>query len=458
MRITFFGATETVTGSRFLVEHEGARILIDCGMFQGLKADREKNWETFPIEPSSISAVILTHAHLDHSGYLPALVAQGFKGPIHMTSYTRKLVEIVLRDSAHIQDFDAQTHSRTGEVKKHPKPALYTDVDVDSALELIREHSYRTLIDIAPEITATLYPSGHILGSSFVVITAGDERAIFTSDLGRGSHPLLNPPDLPPELTFNAVITESTYGNRVHNDIDTFAQEINDGLARGGSILIPAFAIDRTEVILMALRHLVATQQIPSLPIFVDSPMAVAVLTQYQDAVKSAYSELRPGAETTWANQNPFDPGHLVSVVTTEHSKSLSEVKEQSIIISASGMASGGRVVHHLERMLPDAQNTILLVGYQAIGSRGRLLQDGADQISIHGRIIDVRAHISTLEIFSVHADSNELIQWLSLIKKPRHCFVVHGETNASALLSIRLNSELGWSSLVPVAGKPYEI
>ena len=458
MKITFFGATETVTGSRFLVEHNGFRVLVDCGMFQGLKADRDKNWEKFPVDPSSISAIILTHAHLDHSGYLPALVSQGFSGAIHMTSYTRKLVEIVLRDSAHIQDFDAQTLSRTGEIKKHPKPALYSDSDVDATLELIHEHLYRTLIDIAPGITVSLYPSGHILGSSFVVITAGEKRAIFTSDLGRGSHPLLNPPDLPPPATFDAVITESTYGNRVHNDLDTFADEINNGFARGGSILIPAFAIDRTEVILMALRHLIATKQIPSMPIFVDSPMAVAVLTQYQEAVKSAYPELRPGAETTWANQNPFDPGHLVSVVTTEHSKSLSQIKEQSIIISASGMASGGRVVHHLERMLPDTHNTILLVGYQAIGSRGRLLQDGAEHVSIHGRIVDVRAHISTLEIFSVHADSNELVQWLQHIPKPPHSFVVHGEMDASSLLSMRLNSELGWTSLVPVAGKPYDI
>lgn len=457
MKLTFLGATNSVTGSRFLVEHHHSRILVDCGMFQGLKESREKNWEKFPIDPETIDAVILSHAHLDHSGYLPALVAHGFNGSIHMTSYTRNLLEIVLRDSAAIQNFDAQTTAKSGE-KKRAQPALYTQFDVDMALSHVVEHGFRKTITVTPDITATFHPSGHILGSAFVTLEADGKRALFTSDLGRDTHPLLNPPDDPPPLHFDAVITESTYGNRIHTSEDTFAKEINEGLARGGSILIPAFAIDRTEVILMALRRLISAQQIPSVPIFVDSPMAVAVLDQYQAAVKENYSELRSEAHTTWANQNPFDPGHLVNVVTTEHSKSLAGITEQAIIISASGMATGGRVVHHLERMLPNPRNTVLLVGYQAIGTRGRLLQDGATHIHIHGNEVDVRAHICMLEIFSVHADSDELIHWLKKIENPENVFVVHGEPDAASIFSQRLTRELQWKSIVPQTGVSYSV
>ena len=457
--ITFLGATETVTGSRFLLEYENERILVDCGLYQGSKEIQAKNREPFPVDPESITAIVLTHAHLDHSGYVPLLVRQGFQGKILTTKYTEPLLGVVLRDSAKLQEEDAYFAAKKGYSKhKNPEP-LYRLDDVEAALALVHAFPYRQQFKVGENFIASFFPSGHILGSAFLLITVGDKNILFTSDMGRSNHPLLAPPDNPPNLDLDAIVTESTYGDRIHESISgEFAREINTAISRGGSIVIPAFAIDRTEVILMALRELVDKKEIPPVPIFVDSPMAVAALAEYRKAVREGHPGIREGITRQWANQDPFDPGTLTNVSTTEHSKSLNEIDEPHIIISASGMATGGRVVHHLKRMLPDAKNTVLLVGYQAIGSRGRALQDGIARIKIHGEWIEVRAHIGKIESFSVHADSAELLEWLSKCHPPKKIFVIHGEQTAQKIFKEKIISSLGWNALVPQINERFDL
>ena len=457
--ITFLGATETVTGSRFLVKAGDEQILVDCGLYQGSKEIQAKNREPFPVDATTIKAILLTHAHLDHSGYIPLLVRQGFTGKIMTTKFTEPLLAVVLRDSAKLQEEDAYFAAKKGySSHKNPEP-LYRVVDVEEALNYVHSVPYRRQFEIGKNFTATYFPSGHILGSAFLLLTIGDKNVLFTSDMGRSNHPLLSPPDAPPNLPLTAVVTESTYGDRVHESPSgEFAREINAAINRGGSVVIPAFAIDRTEVILMALRSLIDNQEIPPVPIYVDSPMAVAALTEYRKAVREGDVGIREGVSRTWSNQDPFDPGTLTNVTTTEHSKSLNDIKEPHIIISASGMATGGRVVHHLKRVLPDDRSTVLLVGYQAIGSRGRALQDGTSRIKIHGDWIEVKAHIAAIESFSVHADSSELLEWLGRCQRPEEIFVVHGEEQATKIFKQKIQSILGWKTIIPRNGERFII
>lgn len=457
--ITFLGATETVTGSRFLLASGDERILVDCGLYQGSKEIQAKNREPFAVDPRTLTAIVLTHAHLDHSGYVPLLVRQGFQGKIITTKYTEPLLAVVLRDSAKLQEEDAYYAAKKGYSKhKHPEP-LYRLPDVESALTYIHAFPYRQQFKVGENFVATFYPSGHILGSAFLVISCGEKNILFTSDMGRDNHPLLAPPDDPPQIDLDAIVTESTYGDRLHESISgEFAREINSAINRGGCVIIPAFAIDRTEVILMALRSLIDSREIPAVPIYVDSPMAVAALAEYRRAVREGYVGIREGVSTQWSNQDPFDPGTLTNVTTTEHSKSLNDLSEPHIIISASGMATGGRVVHHLKRALPDERNTILLVGYQAQGSRGRALEDGLPRIKIHGEWVDVRARIAKVESFSVHADSEELLGWLAKCKKPRKIFVIHGERDAQQIFKEKINASLGWNAIVPRINESFDI
>lgn len=457
--ITFLGATETVTGSRFLLSAGDERILIDCGLYQGSKEIQARNREPFAVDPRTISAIVLTHAHLDHSGYVPLLMRQGFTGKIITTKFTEPLLAVVLRDSAKLQEEDAFFAAKKGYSKhKHPEP-LYRIEDVESALTHVAAFPYRQQFKVGSQFIGTFYPSGHILGSAFLTISVGDKNILFTSDMGRSNHPLLSPPDDPPQIDFDAIVTESTYGDRVHESVSgEFAREINAAIARGGSVVIPAFAIDRTEVILMALRSLIDAKEIPPVPIYVDSPMAVAALAEYRKAVREGQPGIREGITRQWSNQDPFDPGTLSNVTTTEHSKSLNQINEPHIIISASGMATGGRVVHHLKRTLPDERNTILLVGYQAQGSRGRALGDGLPRIKIHGEWIDVRAHVAKIESFSVHADSAELLEWLGKCKRPRKIFVIHGEQTAQETFKEKINSTLGWNAIVPRINERFDI
>lgn len=457
--VTFLGATQTVTGSRFLVSSEKTKILVDAGMFQGTREDRRKNWDSFPIDPASIDAAVLTHAHLDHCGYLPLLVRNGFKKEIVSTNYTAKLAAVILRDSARLQMEDAEFAAKKG-FSRHANPLpLYDTNDVEETLKLFTSVAFREKIVLAPDASVTFYPAGHILGSAFIVLEIDDKTLLFTGDMGRGNHPLLSSPDDPPVMAIDAVITESTYGDRLHETpITLFADEINSAVKRGGSIIIPAFAVDRTEVILMALRELINSGAIPNIPIYVDSPMALAALDYYRDAVKTNAPELRPGLAEKWGESDPFDPGNLNEMRTVDESKSLNDLVDSSIIISASGMASGGRVIHHLANKLPNPKNTVIIVGFQAAGSRGRSLEEGKREIKIHGKWVPVHAHIAKVNSFSVHADANELIAWLKKVVKPGQAFVVHGEQDAQEALAGRLRSELGWKVTIPQSEQSFQI
>jgi len=457
--IAFLGAADTVTGSRFLISSQRSKILVDCGLFQGIKSIQRRNWDPFPVNAKEIDAVVLSHAHLDHSGYLPLLIKQGFHKEIYGTRYTNDITKIILRDSARLQMDDAKFAAKRGYSKhKNPQP-LYNSDDAEKALDHLRERAFHTREQIAADAFVTFYPSGHILGSSFVVVEVAGKSFLFTSDLGRNNHPLLSNPDLPPQQEFDVVVTESTYGDRIHETSpEAFAQEINDGIARGGAILIPAFAVDRTEVILMALKDLIKTNKIPAISIYVDSPMALSALNLYREAITSRSPEIREGISDKYANEDPFDAGQLHLMQTTEESKAINEITESAIIISASGMATGGRVVHHLANMLPNPKNTVILVGYQAVGSRGRVLEEGAESIKIHGKELAINAHIAKVESFSVHADSDELIEWLGHARKPKKAYVVHGEPEGQEHLKMRLHEQLGWDAAIPKSNQVYEV
>jgi metallo-beta-lactamase family protein len=457
--IAFLGATDTVTGSRFLISSGQSKILVDCGLFQGVKSVQRRNWDPFPVNAREIDAVVLTHAHLDHSGYLPALVKQGFHKEIYGTRYTNDITKIILRDSARLQMEDAKYAAKKGySSHKDPQP-IYNLEDAEKAIDHLRERPFHSREQIAPDAFVTFYPSGHILGSAFVVVEVTGKKFLFTGDMGRNNHPLLSNPDTPPQEEFDVVVTESTYGDRLHDTTpEAFAQEINDGIARGGAILIPAFAVDRTEVILMALKELIIEGKIPEIPIYVDSPMALSALSLYREAITARSAEIRAGVSDRFVNEDPFDAGALHQMATTDESKAINDIDRSAIIISASGMATGGRVVHHLANMLPNAKNTVILVGYQAVGSRGRLLDEGATEIKIHGEVVPVRAHVTNVESFSVHADTDELIAWLKQAKKPKKAYVVHGESVGQEHMQQRLTDELGWDVVIPKSNQLFTV
>lgn len=453
--LDFLGAVGTVTGSRFLISADSARLLVDCGLFQGLRELRARNWTPFPVDPSTVSAVAVSHAHLDHSGYVPAFTRDGFSGRIWLTPGTAALAPIVLHDSAHLLVEDTE-HARRHGYSKHAKPQpLYVDSDVDAAVSVFATAAYDTRVDVADGIAVTLRPAGHILGSASVLVsvqTTGTS-VLFSGDLGRPSHPLLRPPA--PAAAADVVVVESTYGDRSHRPDDghrMLAAAITRTVRRGGSVVIPAFAVDRTEVILLALRDLRARGELPDVPIYVDSPMAMSALHVYRDALRDRAPELRADV---LAAGDPFALPDLHELRTVEESKTLNEPRWPSIVISASGMASGGRVLHHLAGLLPRVENTVVLAGYQAVGTRGRELLDGARTVKIHGRYVPVRAEIVDVPAFSVHADADEILGWLATAPHPPEvCYVVHGEPQSAATLARRIRDHLGWPAVVPRLGE----
>lgn len=451
--LTFLGAVGTVTGSKFLVESLRARVLIDAGLFQGRKDLRLRNWEPFPVDPSTIDAIVLTHAHLDHCGFIPLLVRQGFRGAIYSTVWTRKLAELVLFDSARLQVEDAE-YARTKGYSKHENPLpLYDEEDVERALTQFRSIELKEPTSIAEGISLTLHRAGHILGSTFAEISADGSRLLFSGDLGRPYHPVLAPPDPIPAGHFDAIVTEGTYGDREHQPpaVELLADTIRRTARRGGTVVIPAFAVDRTEVVLITLRRLMESGQIPRIPVIVDSPMALMSLTHYVEAAIADSPEIRTELAADSKLGNPFDPGTLTAVRTVEESKALNNPAGARIIISASGMASGGRVVHHLENLLPHSMNSVLLVGYQAVGTRGRALLEGAKTLRMYGKEVDVNAEVVEIPSMSVHADWHELLAWLgSATEAPGQVFVVHAEQEAALAMGTRITERFGWAVSTP--------
>ncbi|MEI6361040.1 MAG: MBL fold metallo-hydrolase [Actinomycetes bacterium] len=456
MYLTFLGAAGTVTGSKTCIDIGAHRFLVDCGLFQGPREVRTRNWEPFPINPTNIDSVVLTHAHLDHCGYLPALVRDGFTGPVYCSPNTASLVPIILRDSARLQEEDAAFARKKG-YSRHDQPAaLYDSEDAERSIALLHPVEFGTVFTPCQGATARLDMGGHILGSSIATITddSTGHAVVFSGDLGRGNHPLLRNPAPPSDAS--AIVVESTYGDREHEDVeqqlDKMAATITRTLKRGGTVVIPAFAVDRTEVLLKALRSLQDQQRIPVAPIHVDSPMALAALRVYLDAIRDGDPEI--SAATVAEGPMAIDLPNLHEATTPLESMALDRGGAR-IIISASGMGSGGRVTHHLKALLPDRDNTVILAGFQAVGTPGRMLADGAKEIKIHGQYVAVRAEIVEVEAFSVHADASELLDWLESCRtKPQQVFVNHGEPESSHTLANRIREEWDVAVVVPQQGE----
>lgn len=432
--ITFLGAAKTVTGSKFLVDTPRARVLVDCGLFQGPKKLREQNWAKFPVDPATIDAVVVSHAHLDHVGYLPALVRKGYGGSIWASESTGRLAGVVMADSGRIQVEDAKRANRKGYTKHRPALPLYTEDDAIAAASQFRVAPWHDAEPIADGVRLRLTRAGHILGSASILLEFDDgtESVHFSGDLGRPFHPVLDPPDPPPAA--GTVVMETTYGDTEQLDEDgtvELGRVIARTAERGGAVIIPAFAIDRTEVILYALRTLTEEGAIPRMPVFLDSPMARSALGFYLRAIAESHFEIR---DAIAGHPEVLDPGNLTVTESVDDSKAINRATHPYIVISASGMATGGRVLHHLKRELPNPNSSIALVGYQASGTRGRRLLNGEDEIKIHGEFWPVRAEIASVPAFSVHADQSELLDWLtSAGRPPRQVIAVHGDPEAMA-------------------------
>lgn len=452
--IRFLGAARTVTGSKFLVDTPRARVLVDCGLFQGSKELRERNWARFPVDPATIDAVVITHAHLDHVGYLPALVRHGFTGSVWASESTGRLASVVMADSGRIQEEDAERANRKGYTKHHPALPLYTEHDAIVASSQFRVADWSATHAVADGVSLQLSRAGHILGSSSILLSFGDgTRPLHVSgDLGRPGHPVLRPPDPPPAA--GTVVMESTYGDTEHLEEDgtvALGEVIARAAERGGTIVIPAFAVDRTEVILTALRRLTESGAIPALPCYLDSPMARSALGFYLRAVAERHHDIRPEVA---GRPEIFDPGDLNVTESVDDSKAINHVEPPVIVISASGMATGGRVLHHLKRVLPDPASAVILVGYQAHGTRGRDLVEGRAEIRIHGEDWPVRAEVASVPAFSVHADRSELVDWLASARpRPERVVAVHGDPEASSSLAQAVEARLGAQMIVPGHG-----
>lgn len=446
--ITFLGAAKTVTGSKFLVDTPAARVLVDCGLYQGKKALRELNWAEFPVDPATIDAVVISHAHLDHVGYLPALVRNGYAGSVWASESTGRLAGVVMADSGRIQVEDAKRANRKGYTKHRPALPLYTEEDAIAAASQFRVAPWHDAIEIADGVSLRLTRAGHILGSASILLefTDGTEPVHFSGDLGRPFHPVLDPPDPPP--TAGTVVMETTYGD-TEQVVEDGTAELGEVVARtaerGGAMIIPAFAIDRTEVILYALRSLMEAGTVPRIPVFLDSPMARSALGFYVRAIDERHHEIR---DAIAGQPEVLDPGDLTVTESVDDSKAINGVTPPYIVISASGMATGGRVLHHLKRELPNPNSAVALVGYQADGTRGRRLLNGEDEIKIHGEFWPVRAEIASVPAFSVHADQSELVDWLASAERlPNQVVAVHGDPEAmdafEDVVAARLSKQL---------------
>ncbi len=451
LSLTSLGGAGTVTGSKHLLEMDGASVLIDCGLFQGQKHLREKNWQPLSVSPRDIGAVVLTHAHLDHSGYLPKLVKDGYRKHVYATDATIDLCDILLRDSGHIQESDAEFANRHGFSKHRPALPLYGVHEAERCLAHFRPVAFQTPIDLPRGARLTFRRAGHILGAATAQIDWNGQRIVFSGDLGRYDDPMLPPPE--PVVDADYLIVESTYGNRKHeptDPVDALGAIIERTTARGGSVIIPAFAVGRAQAVLYYLWQLKAAGRLPLTPVYLDSPMAI----------DASHLLSRHVADQNLSAEHWRDVCRVATYTAdVEASKAISRNAVPKVIISASGMATGGRVLHHMKAFGPDHRNTILFSGFQAPGTRGAALLGGAREVKIHGQWVPVRAEIANLPMLSAHADADEILRWLSGFRKaPRKTFIVHGEADASETLRTRIEGELGWACTVSEPMRRYAL
>ncbi len=450
--LQFLGAAQTVTGSRFLLHIDGKRLLIDCGLFQGGRVLRERNWGPFPTPPEDLDGVILTHAHIDHSGYLPRLIKEGFGGPVYCTPATADLLSLLLPDSGYLQERDAAFANKKKYSRHDPALPLYTEAEARKVLKYLKTVPYHQLSRLSDCLSFEYLHAGHILGSAMIRLNykgKGAETLLCsTGDLGRSHQPVIKDPETIERADY--LLLESTYGDRVHekHDILSYLQTLIEQVVQsGGSLIIPAFAIGRSQNVLYFLRQLEEAGRIPVLPIFLDSPMAVRAVSVYCSHLDEHDFEM----ESLMAEACVLETGSVRMVKTTEESKALNQFKDPCVIISASGNLAGGRILHHLKSRLSDPRNTVLFVGYQPEGSLGRLISEGKKEVKIHGKRIAVKARIESLDGLSAHADSEEILEWMSHLKHPpSRIFLVHGEPEAQESLKGKLEKVISSKIVIP--------
>ncbi len=453
-QIKFLGAAGTVSGSKYLVDTGETRFLVDFGMFQGPKRLRLLNWQPPQVAPHSVDHVLLTHAHIDHSGMLPVLVREGFNGRIWSTPVTAELCEISLLDAAHLQEEDARFANKMAFSKHKPALPLFTTQDAERVIPHLRAAAYDQPMPLGKNTEVHFRDAGHILGSAILEVNARNQgeplRLVFSGDLGRYDALILRDPT--PVIHADYLLVESTYGSRVHpveEPVEGLASVINETARRGGMLVIPSFAVGRTQTLLYLIREMKTSGVIPDLPVFVDSPMAQHVTELFCRHIEDFDEKAKTIFRKT--GKCPILCPGLQFVRTPEESQRINSMRFPAIIVSASGMATGGRILHHLKYRLPDPRNTILFVGYQSVGTRGQLLKDGAREIKIHGEMVPVRAQIRSMEAFSGHADSTEILHWLSMFKSPpKLTFIVHGEEESSKALAREIHRSLGWKTHIP--------
>jgi metallo-beta-lactamase family protein len=442
MKITFLGAVEEVTGSRYIVENKDVKILVDCGLFQGTKEITQRNWDPFPVAAESIDALVLTHAHIDHTGYIPLLIKNGFKGKIYCSRATSELCAILLIDSGSLQEDEAKHSNKRRDLQYPAVMPLYTKLDAENSLKFFKAVDYDTVLSIK-SLQVTLIRSGHILGSSFVIVSDGKQKLTFSGDLGRPEQFIQKSPPHLKETNF--LVLESTYGDRLHekdDPIKALGEVVNETVKKGGVLIIPSFVVERTQTILYCLYQLKQKKVIPNIPIYLDSPTGIAVT----DLFCKFQEDLRLSASSC---KEIFSTAKYIH--TVEESKELDQITKPSIIIAGSGMADGGRVMFHLQHFISDAKNTVAFVGYQAKGTQGRFLVDGSKELRIYGISYTVRAEIKTITALSAHADYKEIIDWLGYFEKPpKKIFLTHGEIESIESLKKKIEERFGWLVVIP--------
>jgi metallo-beta-lactamase family protein len=462
VRLKFLGGAQTVTGSRYLLEIENFRVLVDCGLFQGLKDLRLRNWDAFPVDPKSINAVVITHAHIDHTGYLPKLFKEGFKGPVYCTTATRDLMEIMLLDSAKLQEEEAEWAYKKG-YSKHSKPMpLYTVEDVNGILGYFRGYPYHQTIQLSKNVTIRYYDAGHILGSAITEVGIRGEKmrktVVFSGDIGRYNKPILRNPAAIKKA--DILLVESTYGNKENPGDMEYAKQrlaeiINEAMNRKGCLMIPAFSVGRTQLLIYYIRQLMQEKKIPNVPIFIDSPMSINVTAIYKR--HNTFHKLRKSLDGK--TDSIFDFPNLHYYRSQSESIAINNIKSNAIILSSSGMCNGGRILHHLFNRLERENDTLLIVGYQAEGTRGRRILEGEKKVRIFGEEKEVKCKVTHINSLSAHADKPELMRWLGNFKTaPKNTFITHGEPDVANIFAQNIINTFGWNVTVPEMMETFEL